>query len=387
MTNLRYITRINQIPDLDVFLSRDERKGMEEVEQIFPFRSNEYYLSLIDWNDPEDPIRRIVIPDSRELDVTGTLDPSSEGSYTVLPGLQHKYPQTALLLLSDVCGGICRFCFRKRLFLQKEHEIASDIPICLDYIRDHKEITNVLLTGGDPLMLSTGQLESVIRELRTIDHVQIIRLGSKLPAYNPHRILDDSALREMLRRYSTPDKRIYVMAQFNHPRELTGSALKALDQLRDAGVVVVNQTPLIAGVNDSPHILADLFRRLSFTGVSSYYVFQCRPTIGNRLFTVPLETSFRIVHEAFSFCSGLAKRARFIMSHATGKIEVVGSTGDRVFMRYHQAARKEDQGRFMIFPSRPEAVWLDDYEEENLSSKSTSPVGSASSPDQNSIAG
>jgi lysine 2,3-aminomutase len=364
MTNPRYLTHLNQIKELDCFLSSEEKAGMEKVERIFPFRSNEYYLSLIDWNDPEDPIRKIVIPDLRELDPAGGLDPSSEKSYTVMPGLQHKYPQTALMLLSDICGGICRFCFRKRLFLKKEREVAPDIPACLEYIRSHEEITNVLITGGDPLMLSTARLEPVIQALRRIDHVQIIRIGSKLPAYNPHRILDDLTLLEMFRRYSTPEKRIYVMAQFNHPRELTETAIKALDALRDAGAIVVNQTPLIAGVNDSPPVLAELFRQLSFVGVSPYYVFQCRPTIGNRLFTVPLETSFRIVHEAFSLCSGLAKRARFIMSHATGKIEIVGCTKDRVFMRYHQAARKEDQGRFMIFPSNPEACWLEDYEEE-----------------------
>jgi lysine 2,3-aminomutase len=364
MTNTRYITHLNQINELDRFLSSEEKKRLEGVERIFPFRSNEYYLSLIDWSDTEDPIRKIVIPDSRELDPIGGLDPSSEKNYTVMPGLQHKYPQTALILLSDVCGGICRFCFRKRLFLNKEREVAPDIPACLEYIRSHDEITNVLITGGDPLMLPTAHLEEVIQALRGIDHVQIIRIGSKLPAYNPHRILDDPELLEMFRKYSTPERRIYVMAQFNHPRELTAPAIKALDTLRDAGVVVVNQTPLIAGINDSPHILAELFRRLSFVGVSPYYVFQCRPTIGNRLFTVPLETSFRIVHEAFSLCSGLAKRARFIMSHATGKIEIVGCSEDRVFMRYHQAARKEDLGRFMIFPSNPDACWLDDYEED-----------------------
>jgi lysine 2,3-aminomutase len=360
----QYLTHTNQIQELDRSLPRDERKRFEKVERIFPFRSNEYYLSLINWNDPEDPLRKIVIPDPRELDPAGRLDPSSEKNYTVMPGLQHKYPQTALMLLSDVCGGICRFCFRKRLFLKQEREVAPDIPACLDYIRNHEEITNVLLTGGDPLMLSTGQLEKVIQELRQIEHVQIIRIGSKLPAYNPLRILKDPSLLAMFHQYSTEKKRIYVMAQFNHPQELTETAIRALNALREAGVVVVNQTPLIAGVNDSPHTLAELFRRLSFIGVASYYIFQCRPTIGNRLFTVPLETSFRIVHEAFSLCSGLAKRARFIMSHSSGKIEIVGCTADRVFMRYHQAARKEDQGRFMIFPSNPAACWFDDYEED-----------------------
>ncbi len=119
MTDSEYITHTRQIPGLNSILSCKERNELERVERIFPFRSNIYYLSLINWNDPEDPIRRIVVPDPRELDLSGALDPSSEKSYTVLPGLQHKYPQTALVLLSDVCRGICRFCFRKRLSQKK----------------------------------------------------------------------------------------------------------------------------------------------------------------------------------------------------------------------------------------------------------------------------
>ena len=362
--NPRYINRLNQIEGWDRLLSREEREKLEKVEKVFPFRSNEYYLSLIDWEEPADPIRKIILPDPRELNLSGTLDPSSEMSYTVMPGLQHKYPQTALLLLSNVCGGICRFCFRKRLFLKKEKEVAPDIPACLEYIRTHTEITNVLLTGGDPLMLPTAYLEQVIRELRGMEHIQIIRIGSKIPAYNPHRILQDPELLSLFRKYSTEKKRIYVMAQFNHPKELTETAVRALAELQQAGAIVVNQTPLIAGVNTAPEVLANLFRSLSFIGVAPYYVFQCRPTIGNRLFTVPVETSHRIVQEAFRLCSGLAKRARFIMSHATGKIEVVGSTEDQVFMKYHQAACPEDLGKFMIFPSNPRALWFDDYLED-----------------------
>ncbi len=362
--NPRYINRLNQIEGWDRLLPPGEREQLENVEEVFPFRSNEYYVNLIDWEDPADPIRRIVVPDPRELDLSGSLDPSSEKSYTVLPGLQHKYPQTALLLLSDTCGGICRFCFRKRLFLTKEKEASPNIPECLEYIRTHTEITNVLLTGGDPLLLPTEYLEQVIRALREMNHIQIIRIGSKIPAYNPHRILQDPELLSLFRKYSTPEKRIYVMAQFNHPRELTETAIQALGELQQAGAIVVNQTPLIAGINNSPGVLAELFRSLSFIGVAPYYVFQCRPTVGNRLFTVPVETSYRIVQEAFRLCSGLAKRARFIMSHASGKIEVVGSTEDHVFMKYHQAARPEDLGRFMIFPSNPRALWFDDYLED-----------------------
>jgi len=359
---VRYLTHLEQVDGIGEVLDRQELRAKQEVEKTFPFRSNSYYLSRIDWSDPEDPLRRIVVPDPRELEGSGALDPSSEKSYTRVPGLQHKYPQTALLLVSDVCGGICRFCFRKRLFLTEEREVAEDIPACMEYIREHREITNVLLSGGDPLMLPTRGLEAVVRELREIPHVQIIRIGTKMPAYNPHRILDDPELLEMIRRYSTDERRIYVMAHFNHPKELSGDAMRALAALQSAGAVVVNQTPLIAGINSSPAVLSDLLHHLSFIGVSPYYIFQCRPVTGNRIFTLPVEKSYQIIQAAFARCSGLAKRARFIMSHASGKIEVVGRTAQQVFMKYHQAADAKNQDRFMVFHANPHATWFDDYQ-------------------------
>ncbi|MDP3563503.1 MAG: radical SAM protein, partial [Methanoregula sp.] len=274
---------------------------------------------------------------------------------------QHKYDQTGLLLLTDVCGGICRFCFRKRLFMSCERETVKDVSDNIEYIREHTEITNVLLTGGDPLTLETRQLESVLRQLREIEHVNIIRIGSKMLAYDPYRILNDQDLLYILSRYSTPEKRIYLMAHFNHPRELTDVSIQAAEALRKAGVMVVSQTPILKGINDTPETLTTLFRQLSFAGISPYYVFQCRPTLGNQFFQIPVEQSYEVLQKSWQACSGLAKRARFVMSHATGKIEIVGKTADHVFLRYHQAADAANIGKFMVFKSNPLARWFDDY--------------------------
>ena len=356
----KYITSVTELDNL-VGLAPKEREKMETVTDLFPFRSNEYYLSLIDWKDGHDPLRRIIIPDEKELKKGGSADPSQEKNYTRKPGLQHKYDQTGLILITDICGGICRFCFRKRLFMSCEREAVKDVSASLDYIREHPEITNVLLTGGDPLMLGTRRLEAILRELREIPHVGIIRIGSKMLAYNPYRILNDQDLVYVLSRYSTPEKRIYLMAHFNHPRELTEVSIRAAEALQKAGVVVVNQTPILSGINDNPETLTTLFRNLSFAGISPYYVFQCRPTTGNSLFQVPVEQSYEILQKSWQACSGLAKRARFVMSHATGKIEIVGRTAEHVFMRYHQAAEKADIGKFMVFRSNPIARWFDDY--------------------------
>jgi len=359
--NPKYLHSIDELDNL-VGLRPKERADMETVTQTFPFRANEYYLSLIDWKDDHDPLRRIVVPDPRELKGGGCMDPSCEKDYTKLPGLQHKYAQTGLLLLSDVCGGICRFCFRKRLFIGCKRETTHDVTAGIDYIRSHPEITNVLLTGGDPLTLETQRLEGILKELREIGHVNIIRIGSKMPAYNPHRILNDPSLANVLSRYSTPEKRIYLMAHYNHPKEMTDVSMQAAELLRNSGVIVVNQTPVLNEVNSDPAVFTELFRRLSFTGISPYYVFQCRPSLGNRFFQTPVERSFEIVQQAFRTCSGLAKRARFVMSHATGKIEVVGKTAGHVYMRYHQAADSADIGKMMVFKSNPLARWFDDYQ-------------------------
>jgi lysine 2,3-aminomutase len=358
--NPKYLSTISELDNL-VGLTSKERNAMETVSETFPFRSNEYYLSLIDWKDGHDPLRRIVIPDPSELNGGGCLDPSCEKDFTRKPGLQHKYNQTGLLLLTDVCGGICRFCFRKRLFMGNERETVKDVSEGIDYIREHKEITNVLLTGGDPLTLETRRFELILRQLHQIEHVNIIRIGSKMLAYNPYRILNDKDLCYVLSRYSTPEKRIYLMAHFNHPQEMTDMSVQAAHELQKAGVVVVNQTPILNGINSEPEIFTELFRKLTFAGISPYYVFQCRPSQGNRIFQVPVEQSYEIVQKSWQACSGLAKRARFVMSHATGKIEIVGKTAGQVFMRYHQSADPANIGKFMVFRSNPVARWFDDY--------------------------
>lgn len=355
--NPKYIHTLKKVRGL----SHEETERLLPVEEKFSFRSNDYYLSLIDWNDPDDPIRRIVIPAPAELETWGELDASHEVDYTISPGLQHKYDQTALLLLSDQCGGFCRFCFRKRLFLEKGRELAKDITGDIAYIRDHPEITNVLLTGGDPLFLSTRRLSDVIQKIRSIEHVRIVRIGSKIPAYNPYRIINDPSLLEMIRTYSTKEKRIYIMIQFNNPREITPQSRQGAALLMEAGAVLANQTPLIRGVNDEPGVLSELFRQLSFIGIAPYYVFQCRPTLGNRHFALPVEEAYQIFEEAKKNCSGLAKRPHFVMSHKTGKIAIVGLDDEYIYFKYHQAAVYEDIGKFMVFERNPDAMWFDDY--------------------------
>lgn len=353
----RYVNKLDQI----TALSEADRQRLKPVAEKFAFRTNEYYQSLINWDDPDDPIRRIVMPDVQELEEFGEMDASDEMSYTVLQGLEHKYADTALLLVNNVCGAYCRFCFRKRLFTEGNDEATNDITLAVEYIRRHSEINNVLLSGGDPLIMSTGKLEKIISQLREIDHVRIIRIGTKMPAFDPYRILNDPSLLEMLSLYSRVNRKIFIMAHFNHPRELTEPALEGLRLLQLAGAITVNQSPLIRGVNDKAETIAELFSKLSYNGVVPYYLFLCRPTIGNEPYVVRIEKAWEIFEEARRRLAGLAKQAKLCMSHKTGKIEVVGRMGTKIIFRYHRAPNPLDCGRLMIFESDPMAGWLDDY--------------------------
>ena len=356
---MKYLTRIEQLEQL----GPDERTELKQVTDQFAFRSNEYYLSLVDWDDPDDPIRRLIIPRLQELEQWGRLDPSDEKSYSIMPGLEHKYNSTALLLVSNVCDGICRYCFRKRVFINPRSECLKDLPAAMQYIRRHEEITNVLLTGGDPLVLAPSKLEDIILQLREIEHVKIVRIGTKMPAFNPYRIVEGRALLETIAKYSTDQKRIYVMTHFVHPRELTDPAVRAIGLLREAGAITANQTPLIRGINDNFEVMAELLAKLSYVGAVPYYIFQCRPAVGNKAYTVPIEEGYEIVERAKALVSGLAKRIRFVMSHSTGKIEIVGKTEGLVYFKYHRAADDSDSGRFLVLESNPKAYWLDDYVE------------------------
>jgi len=356
MAQPKYITDIGKIADIPA----EEREKLKPITDKFVFRVNDYYLGLIDWNDPNDPIRKLVIPNEGELLEYGRWDASDEDTNYVVPGCQHKYKTTALLIVSEVCGAYCRYCFRKRLFRNDVKEAVSNVEPGLAYIAEHPEINNVLLTGGDSLILGTPKLRSILLKLRDIEHVQIIRLGSKIPVFNPMRIYEDEALLETIREVSVPEKRVYVMAHINHPRELTKEALRALKALQDAGSIVVNQTPILRGINDDPAALGELLDRLSWAGVTPYYFFVNRPVAGNREFVLPLAQVYRIVEEAKARTSGLGKRVRLAMSHTSGKIEILAVENGKAYLKYHQSRDEERYGRFMILDCPDDAAWFDD---------------------------
>ena len=355
---VKYVRDIDRIPNIPP----EERARLKKVAERFVFRANDYYLGLINWDDPADPIKQLIIPRPEELHDWGRLDASNEQAITVARGVQHKYPHTVLLLCNEVCGSYCRYCFRKRLFMDDNDEVSNDVSEGLAYIAKNPNVTNVLLTGGDPLLMSTRRLVDILEALRRIPHVEIIRIGSKMPAFDPWRVLNDPTLQEAFRRYSGSHQRMYLMAHFDHPRELTDAAVAGIDCFIRNGVICVNQCPMIKGINDDPQVLADLFRKLSFVGCPPYYLFQGRPTEGNEPYQVPIVRGWQVFSEAIRHGSGLARRARFVMSHETGKIEILAVDDKSIYLRYHRAKDPVLRGQFMIYKRDDDAYWLDELE-------------------------
>jgi KamA family protein len=350
---------IDQLKEF-VDLSPREEKKLRQITQRHPMRVTPYYMSLINWNDPDDPIRKMAIPSTEEFNLEGSYDTSGEAENTKMSGLQYKYQETALILATNKCAMYCRHCFRKRLVGLQTKEIIERFEDAAEYIKQHKHINNVLVTGGDPLVLENKVIERVISILSELPQLKFIRFGSRAPVTFPSRF-KDSKLLEILSQYSRPNRRVYVVSQFNHPNEITNQSTTAVDNLIKSGVIVSNQTVLLKGVNDDPVTLANLQNGLVGIGVVPYYVFQCRPVKRVKShFQVPLCRGIEIVEKAKTNCNGHAKRFRYIMSHRAGKIEILGIFEDEIYFKYHQAKDRRKLGKFFTRPVDETAGWLDE---------------------------
>jgi lysine 2,3-aminomutase len=245
-------------------------------------------------------------------------DPLAEGEHSVVPGLVHRYPDRVLMVLTDICPMLCRHCTRKREWRNGGWvRTPAEVDAMLDYIRAHKEVRDVIISGGDPLTLSTQRLEEVLAGLRHISHVEIIRIGTRVPVVLPQRI--DDELCSMLSKYGP----IWLNTHFNHPRELTSEAARACDRLLKAGVPVNNQSVLLKGVNDSVETQLKLCQGLLRIKVRPYYLFQCDDVQGTEHFWTPVETGVEIMRGMRGFTSGLAVPTFVIdLPNGGGKIPV-----------------------------------------------------------------
>ena len=341
-------------------LNDSDKEWTRTVSEKYPICIPPYYLKLIDLSDPDDPIRKICIPGLQELSETGHEDTSGESSNTVTRGMQHKYRQTALILTTNQCSMYCRFCFRKRMVGSTQDEIASHIPDMVRYVKEHPEINNVLLSGGDALINVNRHIEEYLQAFSEIPALDFIRIGTRTPVVLPARIYEDQELLSILKKYCLK-KQIVIVTHFNHPREITDEAKKAVAVLKGCGCAVRNQTVLLKGVNDDPDTLGRLMNGLVSFGVIPYYIFQCRPARGALdEFQLPLITGSRIVEKAKEQMNGQAKSFHYCMSHPTGKIEILGPAGDgRMLFKYHQAKALPDQSRIFLKELDQDQCWLD----------------------------
>ncbi|MGD9948972.1 MAG: KamA family radical SAM protein [Desulfobulbus sp.] len=277
-----------------------EQAALEQIARIYPMRISLYYLDLIE--APGDPIWRQAVPDPLELiDPQGLEDPLDEENLSPVPNLVHKYPDRALFLISSECSVYCRFCTRKRKVGRAEMRITEDtISAGLEYLRETPAINDVLLSGGDPLMLSDQRLEDILTRLRSIKSVKTIRIGTRVPCTLPSRVTQDLA--QMLARFHP----LYINTHFNHPRELTPQAHQACGLLANAGIPLGCQTVLLRGVNDSTKTLAELFRGLLKMRVKPYYLFQIDQTRGTSHFRTTIDTGLAIMSGLIGHISGMA---------------------------------------------------------------------------------
>lgn len=342
-------------------LSADEADAIREITKRYPLCITSYYLDLIDPSDPSDPIRRMCIPNPMEFDVDGQEDTSGEADNTVIKGMQHKYAQTTLILSTNQCAMYCRHCFRKRMVGYSSCEVAQELPAMAKYISEHKEINNVLISGGDALANENKVIAQYLETFSAIPSIDFIRIGTRVPVVLPQRITEDPELLQLLRQYSEK-KQLIIVTQFNHPREVTEEAVRAIRVLQNCGCVIRNQTVLLKGVNDDPDVLATLMNVLVSYGVIPYYIFQCRPVMGvKNQFQVPLQSGIDIVETAKEKMSGQAKSLRYAMSHPTGKIEILGRLANsEMLFKYHQAKYAADASRLFTLPVPDTQCWLDE---------------------------
>ncbi|RFB86045.1 lysine 2,3-aminomutase [Rhizobium leguminosarum bv. trifolii] len=331
-----------------------------ETNNITRYRVTRFYREQIVNSEYYDQLKFIVEPSFEEFDSTGNLDTSGEHDNTVVTGFQHKYPQTGLLLATDRCASYCRYCFRKRIVGKESDEIAADLGQIARYIGNHPEMTNVLVSGGDPFVLSTRRLHEILDHLLPFPHLNSIRFGTKALAYAPKRF-DDPTLGTLFKRIHEAGKAALIVTHFDHIGEISLDAERNIRSLRARGVQFLNQSVLLAKVNDDPEILAATFAKCHQMGVRPYYLFQGRPVKGASHFQVSLRRGLEITRGINQRLSGIQKTFKYIMSHYTGKIEILDLGVDgQVYMRYHQNKAKEKIGKIFSRPYLEGASWLDD---------------------------
>lgn len=301
----QFANRITTVQKLEKILPLplQEKEEIAACLEKFRMAITPYYASLINPNDKNDPIRLQCVPSIKEtyIDETDLADPLDEEGDSPVKHIVHRYPDRVLFLVTCKCSMYCRHCTRRRIVGEEDRIITEkELNTALDYIRKHTEIRDVLVSGGDPLVMSTERLEHIIKSIREIPHVDIIRIGTRVPVVMPMRITEE--LLSMLKKYHP----IWINTHFNHPKEITPESQMACEKIVDSGIPLGNQTVLLKGINDKPEIMKELMLKLVHMRVRPYYLYQCDLSMGISHFRTDVKTGIDIVHSLQGYISGYA---------------------------------------------------------------------------------
>jgi lysine 2,3-aminomutase len=338
---------------------------LDPVSAKFSFRTNSYYNSLIDWDDPDDPLKKLIMPDLQELNDNLASDSLNEIKYHDIPGIQYKYGDQINLLVTSTCAAICRYCFRKNLLHQGNTITATEMSKVREWLEAHPDVKSVVVTGGEPLILSTSRLNSILTTLQEVESVEHIRISAKICSFNPYRILDDPGLLKMFRErcQARLGNTIWIGNHFSHPKEFTDSSREAVRLLKATGVGMLNNVPIVRGINADPDILASVFSGVYEMGISNYYACVLTETEGNKALTLPLEEISRIYLAARKKVPGSAKTARLTIKRERGNVSVLGVSESRIYFELIHSEYKDQEGKIFSFKSNPDAYFLEDYDE------------------------
>jgi len=334
------IATVEQLAEY-IDLTEEERKGIAAAGQCFTWAITPYYASLMDREDRRCPVRMQAVPTAEELfDDVGIADPLEEGVNSPVDLVIRVYPDRLAFCVGNRCATYCRHCLRKETMVGKADVDFSDEKISkgIVYIREHPEIRDVLLTGGDPLLMPDDRIEDIIARIRAIPSVEVIRIGSRTPCTLPQRITPE--LCRMLEKYHP----LYLNTQFNHPKEITPEAEQACARLASAGIPLANQSVLLRGINDDPVTMKTLCRELMRIRVRPYYVYQCQTLKGTRHFRTPIECGIEIMRSLQGYTSGLAV-PKYVLDTPYGKIPIAPS---------YVVGRDED---YMVLRSYDGKIW------------------------------
>jgi lysine 2,3-aminomutase len=344
------VTNVNELSQ-EISLKPSEKAGLAQVIKAFHMRITPYFLSLIqDAAGAADPIRKQCVPSIEEIrgGVHESIDPLAEEKTSPFPCLVHRYPDRVLLLVTGKCFMYCRHCTRKRLWKHKTPEpTLKDIEEALDYVKEHKEIREVVISGGDPLTLPTEHLDQILAKVSALKNVEAIRIGTRTPVVLPSRI--DDQLCEVLEKYDN----IWMNVQFNHPREITPQAAEACRRIQRCGIPVNNQSVLLKGINDDPEIMTELCQKLQSIRVRPYYLFQCDPVVGAYHFITSIWKGVELIEKMRGHTGGMCV-PNYVVDGIEGKGKIPLGPNYLISMSSEGVTLRNYQNETFFYPNSQE---------------------------------